>query len=245
MANLLQLLSGGLAQARQISGVIDALLGASDAAAARSAIGIQPHYVGESSQTSLPVTLSGGLWTDDRGWLWIPPTGQSMGSATSGATVANDKLERLFLALWPHLNLATPGYSIAGGAGASAQADWDANKALTIPDYRGRVGAQTGQGGGLMNRALGATWGEEEHTQTEAEMVAHNHTGPNSGESGTAESLLDNSKLTELGVNRPVVDTTGRRWAIGFMAVAGSGDPFNVTPPSYSANVFWFLGEKA
>lgn len=59
--------------------------------------------------------------------------GRTIGSATSGATErANADCETLFLQLWPVC-------SVVGGKGASAAADWSANKQLTLPDHRGRT----------------------------------------------------------------------------------------------------------
>jgi len=193
-----------------------------------------PHYIGEATTNSLPLALTGGLWEDDRGWLWLPPIGQSIGSATSGATVANAKLERLYLALWPHLNLASPGYSI-GSIGASAQADWDADKPLTIPDYRGRVGVQIGQGPGLTDRTLGATWGEEEHTILESELPAHTH-NLSIGFIGSSTNLAQRAYLDGPNTVGTVTLTTN---------TAGGGFPHNNMQPSYAVNVLWFVGEKA
>jgi len=232
MANVLQLISG-LAQARSISSAIDTLLGASDEAAARAAINAAidepPYYVGQETSNSLPLSLTGGLWADDRGWQWIPPTGQSIGSASSGATVANADLEQLYLALWPHLGLSTPGYSIAGGVGASAAADWAANKALTIPDYRGRARLQIGQGSGISNRTLGQILGEEGVTLAEDEMPNHNHgLGRVQGSYGTGTSGIVFGGGSNLDTNS-----------------AGSGNAHNNMQPSTAVNILWFIGVRA
>jgi len=193
-----------------------------------------PHYIGEATTNSLPLALTGGLWEDDRGWLWLPPIGQSIGSATSGATVANDKLERLYLALWPHLNLATPGYSISS-IGASAQTDWGADKLLTIPDYRGRVGVQVGQGSGLTNRTLGATGGEEEHTLSANEapnLTIEGILGPEG-----SSNPLDGGRLQRA--------RTGGSFLAPIDTTNDGGQPHNIMQPYYVVNVLWFLGEKA
>lgn len=62
--------------------------------------------------------------------------GRTLGSASSGATErANADTEDLFVFLYNEdANLA-----VSGGRGASAAADFAANKRLTLPDYRGRV----------------------------------------------------------------------------------------------------------
>jgi hypothetical protein len=62
--------------------------------------------------------------------------GRTIGSATSGATErANADTQALFEYLWnTDVNL-----SVSGGRGASSIADWGANKAITLPDMRGRM----------------------------------------------------------------------------------------------------------
>jgi hypothetical protein len=64
--------------------------------------------------------------------------GRTIGSATSGATErANADAQALFEYLWStDANLV-----VSTGRGASANADWVANKTITLPDGRGRVWA--------------------------------------------------------------------------------------------------------
>lgn len=66
---------------------------------------------------------------------WVPMNGLSIGDASSSATGrANADCEALFKHLWTQdVYLA-----VSGGRGASAQADWDAHKRITLPDARGR-----------------------------------------------------------------------------------------------------------
>lgn len=74
---------------------------------------------------------------------WVRMNGRTIGSATSGATErANADVQALFVWLW---NL---GNAVPGGRGASAAADWAANKLITLPDQRGRVRAGTDDLGG-------------------------------------------------------------------------------------------------
>lgn len=63
---------------------------------------------------------------------WLICNGKTFGSATSGASYANDASQALFEFLWPDTDLV-----VVGGRGVSAAADWAANKRLTRPDYRG------------------------------------------------------------------------------------------------------------
>jgi hypothetical protein len=61
--------------------------------------------------------------------------GRTIGSATSGATErANSDTTSLFSLLWS----ADANLAVSGGRGASAAADYAANKTLTLPDCRGR-----------------------------------------------------------------------------------------------------------
>jgi len=62
--------------------------------------------------------------------------GRTIGSATSGATErANADTSALFVFLYN----ADPNLSVSGGRGASAAADFAANKTIALPDCRGRV----------------------------------------------------------------------------------------------------------
>lgn len=62
--------------------------------------------------------------------------GRTIGSATSGATErANADCQALFEYLWG----ADANLAVSTGRGLTANADWTANKTLTLPDLRGRM----------------------------------------------------------------------------------------------------------
>lgn len=106
------------------------------------------------------------------GWLMF--NGDTVGSATSGATRASNEYENLFLALWSSFsNTYAP---VVGGRGASAAADWAANKQITLQDARGRTLIGAGTGTGLTARTHGAAVGAETHVLAEGELPAHAHT---------------------------------------------------------------------
>ena len=102
------------------------------------------------------------------GWLFL--NGDTIGSATSGATHADNAMEDLFTALWNRANATASWDPVVGGKGVNAAADWSANKQLTLPDASGRVSMGSGTGTGLTNREPGDEVGTETHTLTKAEL---------------------------------------------------------------------------
>lgn len=101
---------------------------------------------------------------------FVRANGRTIGSATSGATErANADCQALFEYLWA----ADANLVVSTGRGVSANADWVANKALTLPDWRGRViagmddmgntaaGRLTASYFGSLGTTLGASGGAE------------------------------------------------------------------------------------
>lgn len=125
---------------------------------------------------------------------WVKANGLTVGSAVSGATGrANADTQSLFVYLW--INCANPTANrhcpVVGGLGANAIADFNANKQITLFDWRatspvglddmgnaavGRLLASnvtSGGGDGVTTPA--ATGGEANHTLISTEMPAHTH----------------------------------------------------------------------
>lgn len=104
---------------------------------------------------------------------WVLADGSTIGNASSGASRANADTELLFTLLWGSLtNAEAP---VSSGRGASASADFSANKTITIPNLRGRVAV--GQSSSGTFSTLGTPVGSETHTLTESELpVVANHT---------------------------------------------------------------------
>ena len=117
--------------------------------------------------------------TAPTGWLLL--NGDTLGSASSGATQASADNEDLFTLLWN--NFADSEAAVSTGRGASAAADWSANKTIVIPDATGRTifgkessatritSAETGVDGSVM----GDSGGTEAHALVIAELAAHTH----------------------------------------------------------------------
>jgi hypothetical protein len=85
---------------------------------------------------------------------WVRANGRTIGSSTSGATErANSDVQALFLFLWPNTTL-----TVSTGRGATAAADWAANKTITLPDGRGRAMAGLDDMGGTAAGRLTATY---------------------------------------------------------------------------------------
>lgn len=128
--------------------------------------------------------------------------GRTIGSASSGASErANADCQSLFQYLWS----TDPNLVVSTGRGISANADWVANKQITLPDMRGRgLGALDDMGNSAAGRltasyfgtdatVLGAAGGAESHSLTITEMAAHAHgvTDP-----GHAHTVAPNGEIT-------------------------------------------------
>ncbi len=138
-----------------------------------------------------------GFNSSRTGFLQV--NGDTLGSGSSGATHAGTAFNDLFNYLWD--NLADAQAPVSSGRGASAQADFDANKTITMPDFRGRSPLGAGTGSGLTARTVGDTGGEEDHQLTIAEMPSHNHTLPSNlqttnAPAGPADTGVDASLNT-------------------------------------------------
>jgi len=112
----------------------------------------------------------------------------------------------------------------------------DGSTTFTLPDFRGRspIGAGMGsQGGSLTNRNITDKYvGEENHTQTVAEMPAHSHAfATDDGQqvlvevTGNKVNDINRTGSLDYAHADPVQDT-------------GGGNPFNVVHPCFIAYYF-------
>lgn len=159
--------------------------------------------------------------TADTGWLLINADPFTIGDVSSGATYSAVNAAALYSLLWG--NVSNTYAPVSSGRGATPAADFAAQKTLGIPHLLGRALCVGGAGSGLTARALGQFLGEELHTMTLAELVAHTHTfiqavGPTAVNNGSNFATFSGSGT----------GTTGS---------AGSTTPFNVMQPSAFLNV--------
>lgn len=191
--------------------------------------------------------------------------GRTLGSATSGATErANADAQALFEYLWG----ADGNLSVSTGRGASANADWTANKTIALPDCRGRVIAgldgmgnsvagRLGSGAGSFGStpdALGTSGGSEIHTLTTAQLAVHSHanslTDPGHGHPGSTIPLQGNTtgaftgNAAFFGNNSTALTTLAATIANSGTGIsinnanAGSGSAHNNTQPTILMTVY-------
>jgi len=145
----------------------------------------------------------------------------TIGSASSSATTrANADTQALYTLLWN--NVSNTYAPVSGGRGASAAADFAANKTIKLLSFMGRAIGVAGAGSGLTSRALGESLGEERHALTGAENGPHTH-GPQGGTSFVFATIGAGSLATASGSDLFVGGTT---------ASSGSGTPHNTMQPT-------------
>jgi hypothetical protein len=106
---------------------------------------------------------------------WLQMIGQTIGNTGSGAVNAGPAYHDLFVLFWSNINGVD--WPINGGRGTSAEADWNANKTIPLPDARGRVLGMVDEGMGVntLLNIIGAKGGEQNHILNNNEMAPHNH----------------------------------------------------------------------
>lgn len=150
---------------------------------------------------------------------WLISNGRTVGNASSNATLrANADTEDLFAALWNnHSNTEAPIYTSGGVAstrGATAAADYAANKAIATINWAGRVpicldnlgiGAQSVIHTFVTSEANGKLVGAQGVALTEANLAEHDHDGGTITIAGTfASTGTDFQKNAPVDVSVPV-----------------------------------------
>lgn len=150
-----------------------------------------------------------GATTAPTGWLRC--NGRTVGNASSSATErANADTATLFSFLWD--NYADSVCAVSTGRGASAAADYAANKNIGLPDLRGRAFFGLDDMGGSAASRLGtvitsqttngASGGTETHTLSVADVPAHTHTF-------SATTSSDGAHTHTWGTSNPLNATSG------------------------------------
>jgi hypothetical protein len=172
--------------------------------------------------------------------------GRTIGSATSGATErANSDAQALFEYLWG----ADSNLSVSGGRGVSANADWVANKTLTLPDCRNVALAGLGDMGnsdrGLFSgvtfgsgnsTTLGSFLGAGTRTLLTANLPPYTPAGTN----GTVTvngltNVANNSGFSALSAGGNSVPLIGNNFTL---TSTGSGPTFTGTPQGGTSTAF-------
>jgi microcystin-dependent protein len=150
--------------------------------------------------------------------------GQTVGSAASGADDASDDYEELFEFIWA--NVADAEAAVSGGRGGTAQADWDADKTITLPDGRGRtlLGADN-MGASSANTVtdtqadtIGDVAGAEEVTLAETNIPAHDHGSAGSHSHSVARAVSAGSTQSAFADS-----SVGKDWSA--VSDTFAGDP--------------------
>ena len=180
--------------------------------------------------------------TADYGWIMMDEG--TIGSAASGATGrANADVIGLYTLLWN--NISNTWCAVSSGRGASAAADFAANKTLALPKILGRALAIAGTGfPGLTTRALGEIVGTETHTLTTTEMPVHSHgvTDPGHTHAPSAGNFASiNTGATSLAIPGAQSYTATSATASATTGIsinnAGSGGAHNNMQPSSFINL--------
>jgi microcystin-dependent protein len=194
---------------------------------------------------------------------FVRANGRTIGSATSGATErANADTQSLFEYLWG----ADANLSVSSGRGASANADWTANKTIALPDWRGRAIAGLDDMGntaasrlsstyfGTDATVLGAAGGSEKQTLTQAQLPAVSPTFTGTAGDVTVLSTANNivrapgSQTFQAGSGGSVtasgfssvssIGSTGTFTPSGTISALGSGNAHPIASPMMLATIF-------
>jgi microcystin-dependent protein len=195
---------------------------------------IQPTLTNAITPTGVVVDFAGT--TAPSGWVFL--NGLTIGTPSSNATLrANADTANLYALLWgSYDNTALPIQDSTGAGttrGASAAADFAANKRLPVPDFQGRVRAGldamgsaaasyrlTNAGSGIVGTNQGATGGSQNQTIGVTQLPAHTHNTLVPGQ--TAAS-------TAAGTDHPTITATASVTSDGG---TGGGLPLPTVQPT-------------
>jgi hypothetical protein len=195
--------------------------------------------------TALPVIVSGAhssANTDE-----IPLDSQTVSKTTNG-DITGTQYELHYKYLWN--NFADGQAAVAGGRGASAQDDWDADKAITTPDFQDRVVMGVSSAGSITTvgdtagattvAAAGTNGTTGSHTLTTAEIPAHTHPYTRAG--GASLNGGNNFPIFDGVSGNATANATGSTGSGGGHTHPGStftGSPTSVVQKSIG--LYWYL----
>lgn len=203
--------------------------------------------------TNTPTGVEMGYWGTSAPSGWVLASGRTIGNGSSGGTErANDDTQALFNLLWlSGTDITLPIQTSAGGAstrGASASADWTANKRISLPDLRGRVGVgkedMGGTAAGRMSVTLTGTKASTANgiitglSSTAGLSVGMVATGTGIGASAVINSI-DSATQVTLSVNSTSTGSTSITFAVFdalSMAGAGGSHTHTLTTPQMPAH---------
>lgn len=107
---------------------------------------------------------------------------------------------------------------------------------FALPDLRGRVPIQPGQGAGLSSRARGEAGGAETHTLDVTQMPAHTHTAGASSGNGTSAAAAGNVPARSPAAIPQYAPTSDALLAPNAVGSAGGGQPHNNLQPYLALN---------
>lgn len=182
----------------------------------------------------------------DYGLRWLLCDGRTIGNLSSGASVMDDQMLVLYEHLWNNSTNTELIIQTSAGSpttrGATAQDDWNSNKRMPLPDFRGRVGIgmddpSTNTAANRVTAAeadvLGGATGAETHTLTTAQMPNHTHA------TGGGNSFI-NGKAAAGNTYRS--DSANAGTFSMATASTGSGNAHNNMQPYITINYFIATG---
>ena len=195
----------GLAEELPVTAFMIGLLNTADFASLAAALGLPT--TGDAKLTFKVVADAG----------WILANDGTIGDTSSGASYVPPTYDTtaLFTFFYDTFNDATAPLQTNTGAATTRAAQGTAPTAfaahcrMVLPRQLGRALIVAGAGAGLTNRPIGTFGGEEAHTMTLSEMVAHSHTqqGTFAGSGSSAGSGTGSGSCTATGVANGNTDT--------------------------------------
>jgi len=181
---------------------------------------------------------------------FVRANGRTIGSATSGAT---ERANLDCLALFQYLWGADANLAVSGGRGASAAADWAANKTIALPDWRGRAlaglddmgnsaaGRLTATYFGTAATALGAAGGAQTSTLLTTNLPPYTPAGSVSTSISGAQGIIGSGCCIQNGGADGVGATIAALSASSTFtgtAQGGTSTPFANIQPTMLATIY-------